>query len=159
MAVTMCMFLLTTVLLDQFKNNMERRRLLERLLLHDLLNLTGSLRGFAELLQDGTVPDKKNICRFLGEITERIIDEIETQLVIGAAENGDLRLELEPLYNMPFQEPLAAIYRHHKCAEQRTLIVVETLKAFMLESDPELLSRTLAQPDQKRVGSDAELRD
>ena len=90
MCVRLTLFQSTAILLDKFKSNMVRRHLLERLFFHDLINLNGSLRGFADLLQDNSTPDKRAVTQLLAETTERIIDEIETQRIISAAENGDL---------------------------------------------------------------------
>lgn len=143
MTVRLGLFLITTILLDKFKTNMERRRLLERLFFHDLLNLTGSLRGFTELLQDDALSDKQTVYQLLGETTERIIDEIETQRIISAAENGDLTVEMELFDARTFLDTLAAIYRHHKCAEQRSLAVAEGQASTLLQSDRELLTRIM----------------
>ena len=143
MCVRLVLFLSTAVLLDKVKTNMERRRLLERLFFHDLLNLTGSLRGFAELLQDNRLHDKVAVTQLLAETTERIIDEIETQRIISAAESGDLAVEYEYLQTQPFLEMLLSIYRHHHCAENRTLTLVEPVHNFLLKSDQELLTRIL----------------
>lgn len=41
-------------------------------------------------MQDNSTPDKRAVTQLLAETTERIIDEIETQRIIRAAENGDL---------------------------------------------------------------------
>jgi len=143
MSVRLVLFLSTTVLLDRFRTNMERRRLLERLFFHDLLNLTGSLRGFAELLQDNSMHDKAAVTQLLAETTERIIDEIETQRIISSVEGGDLAAEQEYLQSQPFLETLLSIYRHHRCAANRTLLLVEPPANVMLKSDQELLTRIL----------------
>jgi signal transduction histidine kinase len=143
MCVRLTLFLSTTILLDKFKSNMERRHLLERLFFHDLLNLTGSLRGFADLLQDNSTPDKLAVTQLLAETTEHIIDEIETQRIISAAENGDLAVKQEYLHTQPFLETLLSIYRHHHCAENRALSLAEPVNNCLLKSDQELLTRIL----------------
>ena len=143
MTMRLGLFLLVSILLDKFKSNLERRRLLERLFFHDLLNLTGSLRGFAELLQDEDLPDKQQVTKLLEEATERIIDEIETQQLLSAAEEGELTVEAEYLQTRPLLETLLAIYRHHRCAENRVLALSEPVNDFLLWSDPALLTRVL----------------
>lgn len=143
MAMRLAVFLMITTLLDKFKSNLERRRMLERLFFHDLLNLTGSLRGFAELLQDEELPDKQQVTRLLEEATERIIDEIENQQLLSAAEDGELAVETECLQTRPLLESLLAIYRHHSCAENRTLTLTESVNDLVLWSDPALLTRIL----------------
>jgi hypothetical protein len=49
MCVRLALFQSTAILLDKFKSNMVRRHLLERLFFHGLININGSLRGFADL--------------------------------------------------------------------------------------------------------------
>lgn len=143
MTVRLGIFLLVAILLDKFKSNVERSRLLERLFFHDLLNLAGSLRGFIELLQDGDLQDKQQVTKLLEETTEHIIDEIETQQILSAAENRKLTVDTESLQARPLLETLLAIYRHHQCIGNRNLILAEKVDDFLLQSDPALLTRIL----------------
>lgn len=143
MMVRLGSFLLVTILLDKFKSNVERSRLLERLFFHDLLNLAGSLRGFIELLQDGNLQDKQQVTRLLEETTEHIIDEIETQQILSAAEHRKLTVNAEYLQVRPLLDTLLAIYRHHQCIGNRNLILSEPVDDFLLHSDPALLIRIL----------------
>ncbi|MGK2943684.1 MAG: ATP-binding protein [Desulfuromonadales bacterium] len=143
MTVRLGIFLLVTILLDKFKSNVERSRLLERLFFHDLLNLAGSLRGFIELLQDGDLQDKQQVTKLLEETTEHIIDEIETQQILSAAENRKLTVNAEYLQVRPLLDTLLAIYRHHQCIGNRNLVLSEPVDDFLLQSDPALLTRIL----------------
>ncbi len=143
MMVRLGFFLLVTILLDKFKSNVERSRLLERLFFHDLLNLAGSLRGFIELLQDGDLQDKQQVTKLLEETTEHIIDEIETQQILSAAENRKLTVNAEYLQVRPLLETLLAIYRHHQCIGNRNLVLSEPVDDFLLQSDSALLIRIL----------------
>lgn len=143
MTVRLGFFLLVTVLLDKFKSNLERSHLLERLFFHDLLNLAGSLRGFIELLQNGDLQDKQQVTKLLEETTERIIDEIETQQILTAAESRKLTVDAGYLQVRPLLETLLEIYRHHQCIGNRNLILSEPVDDFLLQSDPALLTRIL----------------
>jgi len=123
MLVRFGFFLVTTLLVVRLVQSQRRRRLLERLFFHDLLNLAGSLRGFAELLQDDTLPDRTEIVQLLERTADRIIDEIETQQVVSSAESGELLLQAEPTSSCLLLQNLVSIYRFHPCAEGREIVL------------------------------------
>jgi len=123
MLVRFGFFLVTTLLVVRLVQSQSRRRFLERLFFHDLLNLAGSLRGFAELLQDETVPDHKEVAVLLERTADRIIEEIETQQVVSSAESGELVLQPEHTSGCLLLQNLVSIYRFHPCAEGREIVL------------------------------------
>jgi signal transduction histidine kinase len=68
----------------------KRRRTLERLFFHDVLNTAGGLRGLMELLCLD-IPDKlRDKAKFIHETLSHLVDEILFHKVVMAAENEEL---------------------------------------------------------------------
>lgn len=72
----------------------KRKRALERIFFHDILNKTGSLEGIYELLQNNVEPEKnKELIELSGEIIKDLSEEIILQKNLVAAESGDLEIK------------------------------------------------------------------
>jgi signal transduction histidine kinase len=143
MSVRLGFFLLTTWLVVILNRNIQRRRFMERLFFHDLLNLTGSLRGFAELLQSGDVADREEVAGLLEAAADRIIDEIETQQALTAAENGDLQVDRDFVQSRIILQVLVAIYAKHACCRDKSLVLDDSTVEVLLSTDQALLTRIL----------------
>ncbi|OHB24956.1 MAG: hypothetical protein A2X84_07415 [Desulfuromonadaceae bacterium GWC2_58_13] len=123
----------------------KRRQALERIFFHDILNLMGSVRGFAELLQTYNLENRQEIYQLIHEASMQVIDEIEAQRMLLAAESGNLRLQAELIEAEPFLSRLVEIYRYHQVAEGRTLAVAEASdpQPILFNTDRTLLGRIL----------------
>ncbi|MEJ2698159.1 MAG: ATP-binding protein [Desulfuromonadales bacterium] len=135
-------FLITTWVLSELRRSLSRRRALERIFFHDILNVTGSIRGFAELLQDDEVSDKEEIYALIRSAVEQSIDEIESHRVMTAAEHLELPVGPEPLHARELLEKVADLYRHQEVARERD-IVLDAVEDILFTSDPTLLTRVL----------------
>jgi len=142
MSVRFGIFLVTGVLLARLVEQQRRRRLLEQMFFHDLLNLAGSLRGFAELLQDENIPDRQGVAGLLEQTADRVIEEIEAQRLLTAAESGEIELQLEVTSGKLLLQTLASIYRFHPTAASRSIVLGECCDG-MLVTDQTLLIRVL----------------
>jgi len=94
----------------------KRRRSLERLFFHDIMNTLNSLQGCIELLNDAAPDNHKNLTALLENLSGKIIDDIEAQRELTAAENDELQVEwaeqsalnlLEDLKEMCDKNPVA----------------------------------------------------
>lgn len=72
----------------------KRRRVLERIFFHDILNLSGSLRGMISLLQsDNQKFMNADFISTIALLSDQINDEIMAQRQLLAAENNDLAVQ------------------------------------------------------------------
>jgi len=142
MGVRLGIFLVTSLLLARLVELQRRRRLLERMFFHDLLNLAGSLRGFAELLQDEVVRNRQEIAGLLERTADRVVEEIEAQRVFSEAESGELELTLEETSGHVLLQTLASIYAFHSTAENRRILLGECTPVAIV-TDQTLLIRVL----------------
>lgn len=76
----------------------KRKKVLEQLFLHDLLNSAGAARGFMELTHmTENLPELQELCGCAKEAVEVIIGEIESHRDLVHAEKGELEVNPEPV--------------------------------------------------------------
>ncbi|HEY7745363.1 MAG TPA: HAMP domain-containing sensor histidine kinase, partial [Desulfuromonadales bacterium] len=100
-------------------------------------------KGFAELLRDYDPVDKEDIFALIHAASERVIDEIQAQRTVAAAESRELRVHPETIRSGEFLRQLVEIYRRHEAAENRQLSLDPAVAEFALVSDRTLLGRVL----------------
>lgn len=122
----------------------ERRRLaLERTFFHDILNLVGSIRGFAELMEIDENADPLDISRRIQRASQRVIDEIDAQRVLLAVEKGELKIDNHMLVSGDLLKEVIDIYEGQEVARKRLLRIDTTSAHFSFVSDVTLLRRIL----------------
>lgn len=121
----------------------KRRRVLERIFFHDILNTAGVLRGVSELLEGATVDEMEELHEMVADLSVRLIDEIQAQKDLMAAENGELTTRRDVIDAVAFVNEQAAQYRSHYVAEGKTIAIAPDLPPVMFESDRRLLGRVL----------------
>ena len=122
----------------------ERRRLaLERTFFHDIINLVGSIRGFAELLEVDNQVDRLQISRRIQLASQRVIDEIDAQRVLLAVEKGEVIVDNHVLDSVQVLADVVELYEGQDVVRNRTMqIDTATVKAPFV-SDATLLRRIL----------------
>ena len=121
----------------------KRRQALERLFFHDILNIVGSIKSFAELLQDFQPADAEAICKLIQSAAEQTIDEIEAQRVLSIAENRELQVTPAPISSRMLLRQLQDLYRDHEVARGRNLVLASDCPDVVFASDRVLLGRVL----------------
>jgi hypothetical protein len=75
----------------------EKRRALEHLFFHDVLNTAGAIRGFCELFSKRSEDEADRIKNLIHQLSIRLIEEISAQKDLSDAENGDLAIRLSEM--------------------------------------------------------------
>ena len=71
----------------------KRKAALERTFFHDIMNTTGGLKAFVEYLKVAeNIGESKELIHEVDELTERLIDEINSQRILLSAENDAVTL-------------------------------------------------------------------
>lgn len=143
MVVRLAFFLLTAHLVSALKTAEHRRRALERIFYHDILNVAGSIRGFAELLQTHPDIEKKDIYHWLQVAAEQSIDQIENQRALASAEHGDLSVEPTVLNSIEIVRQVIQFYRHHPAGKHRDILLDRNAEGITFTSDQALIHRIL----------------
>lgn len=120
-----------------------RRRTLERVFLHDILNTAGSVQGLSEVMADAAANDMAILKDSVKHLADQLVEEISAQRDFLAAENGDLVVTPKAAYAADIADLVAKRYCHYSTAEDRQVIVLGADEPVVFRTDPTLLSRVL----------------
>jgi nitrogen-specific signal transduction histidine kinase len=123
----------------------KRRRILERLFFHDILNTVGSLYGFADLLTEIPLedPHAESIAKSIFQMSKNVIYEIQAQQELAAAESKDLVPSFEKLNSMQLLERVTQAYASHQTARDKEIVIDKTTVSVDFVSDQNLLKRVI----------------
>lgn len=121
-----------------------RRRALERIFFHDLLNTLGALSGYAQLMDGARPEDRQELSDALLRLTETMAEEIRAQRDLAAAESNDLAIRLENVEAREVLEQVAVQYRNHAVARGRKLTIGEPADSMTIRTDRRLLQRIVS---------------
>jgi len=121
----------------------KRRRALERIFFHDILNAASGVRGFAELLTIVGPEDLELVKQSLFNLSERLIDEINAQRDLTAAENNELSVHPAPINSMDLLQELASGNEHYVAASGCQLKIDPKSESLQFTGDQTLLRRVL----------------
>jgi K+-sensing histidine kinase KdpD len=93
-------------------SHLKRRKNLERIFFHDVLNTAGNIKGIADLiLQTHDQTEQRKLLKILSASSEQILEEIQTQRVISQAEDGDLIPRVENLNSLQVMDQVAGPFQ------------------------------------------------
>lgn len=121
----------------------KRRRALERIFLHDLMNTVLSQKLLSELLMDGKPQASVDIIRMIRSATMDLEKEIESQRDLVAAENNELVVRAAPLTSMSLLRDLANAYQRYGAIRKCDLRIDPRARNVFFRSDKVILSRVL----------------
>ncbi|MCG8700700.1 MAG: PAS domain-containing sensor histidine kinase [Bacteroidales bacterium] len=122
----------------------KRRRVLERIFFHDILNKAGSLSGIIDLVNNF---DDENLTdehlKIAGIISNEILEEIESQRLLMDAELGELEVQYEGISTKELIELIISVVKQHNVAKDKTIVIDGNFVDIRITSDPLLLKRVL----------------
>lgn len=125
-------------------SNEKRRQTLERIFFHDVLNCAGGISGLSGLL--GEVNDRDEIAELSNLIkrsADSLIEEIQMQRQLGAAEKGDLELKMSEIKSSELTREMKDLYANHELVKSKNIRIKESAEEFSFTSDRVLLRRIL----------------
>ncbi|MGE4489119.1 MAG: sensor histidine kinase, partial [Kiritimatiellales bacterium] len=126
-------------------SNEKRRKVLERIFFHDVLNTAGGVKGLADLLvQTGaSETEVRDIASMLSESADHLIEEINAQRMLSAAESGDLEVAVSDIHSLELFCRILRQFHSGSHALGKTLEVDARAEHVEFRSDPVLLRRVL----------------
>lgn len=123
----------------------KRRKALERIFFHDVLNTAGGVKGLADLLIQSELSEMeiKDISCMISESTDQLIEEVSAQRTLSAAENGDLRVSAQEVHSLELLCRIIRQFHSYSIARGKIIEVDAAAKHFDMISDPVLLRRVL----------------
>lgn len=120
----------------------QRRRALERIFFHDLLNTAGALSGLLEVLAESKSPPPEELA-LVHQLANELIDEVQAQRTLVAAERGELAVTAEPVQPAILLERFVDQYQRHPLGRDRRLALELSPEPMTLSTDPALLRRIM----------------
>ena len=120
-----------------------RRRSMERIFFHDVLNLAGGIRGLTEMLGQ-IVPDSvKGEFSILLNATESLVEEVLSQRDLVAAETNELTVIVKTVDTQDILRKLRGFYEHSPVAHGRIIALDQTSIGVGINTDARLVLRVL----------------
>jgi signal transduction histidine kinase len=130
-----------------------RRRELERIFFHDLLNAAGIVRATSDLMMDvyhsetedaaSLVEQSTTMVGLIQRVATRLVREIEAQKDFTQLERNEIEIEPTSLWSQALLAELIAGFRMHEVAQGRTLRLAPGSEDVQFTSDRALLSRVI----------------
>lgn len=121
----------------------KRRRILERIFLHDILNTAGGVYCYAELLKDAEIEETRDYSEVILDLSANLLDEIKAHKELTAAENNELTVRSQQLNSKKILESVIDLFENHDLTKNKKLMISENSKEAAFISDGVLLKRVL----------------
>lgn len=122
----------------------KRRKLLERIFFHDILNTISGMNIYIDLLKQITEgPRASKIVNSLESIYDTLIDEIQSQKMIVSAENGSLSTTKNLVNVAEFLDKLISQFVMLELSEGKQIKIVHSDPKLVIAADEAILSRVL----------------
>jgi len=134
---TYCLFAVTDI------GHEKRRRALEQIFFHDVLNSAGGLTGLAQMLGEAVAEELRDDMRLLEAGLHDLLEQVQAQKDLAAAEHSELAVKPVPLNPAAVLQEVVLLYENHLAARDRKLCLAPDPTTTELVSDPTLLKRVL----------------
>lgn len=121
----------------------KRRRALERIFFHDVINTAGGIKGFVEFIVNEDAYINKDDLLMIQEFSSQLLDEIMAQKDLIAAENNELKVDQVDINSMVFLKKMVLMYKGHEVAKGKHIRMSEGMEAVDFSSDPVILGRVI----------------
>jgi signal transduction histidine kinase len=120
----------------------KRRRLLEKIFFHDILNMAVGLKLLLGGLSNAGPGEARVIRKMTEEALERILDGIATQRDLTAAENNELILHPKRFKSLTFLRQLTLLHTQNNSREV-TVVLDPAAQEFFLNTDKTVFARVV----------------
>ncbi len=123
----------------------KRRKALERIFFHDVLNTATGVKGLADLIIETELSETeiKDLASMISESSDQLVEEINAQRMLNEAERGDLKVSVRPMHSLELMCWVIRQFYSASCAGSKELVVDEDADHFEFSSDPVLVRRVL----------------
>lgn len=125
-------------------SNEKRRKILERVFFHDIINTASGLQGLLHLLsEEPDSEDSKELIDLATVSADQLLEEILSQRSLVAAENGELVVKPEIISPLEILEDTRNSLIKHNVARNKHIEIVPKTYTLTLETDPVILKRVM----------------
>ncbi|KHK03817.1 sensor histidine kinase [Desulfovibrio sp. TomC] len=120
-----------------------RRRTLERLFFHDMLNTVGGIQGLMEFMVEEAPQELQADARLIYRAVSQLTDEISYQKQLLAAETNELETNITPLRSEDILDVVEATFQSGEQARDKRIERCDNCHDVIFYSDPVLLRRVV----------------
>ncbi len=126
-------------------SDLKRRRSLERIFFHDILNTASSFRVYLDLLRRSDLESdhRERLMERLATVCDMLEEEIEGQKIMVSAENGTLRAQRNLIESHALLLQSKRQAEGLQAAQDRTVVIAPFSESFSFVSDDALVKRIL----------------
>jgi signal transduction histidine kinase len=134
---------LFTIFAIQDIQDEKRRKVLERIFFHDILNTAGGLKGISELIQDAEANELEEYRIVLITLIEKLIDEIKVQRDLIFAESGELGINISQFDAIRLLNEVTDSFSQHHISKNKRVVLDNSPDINVIETDRVLLWRVI----------------
>ena len=128
-------------------SNQKRRQILERLFFHDILNIAGSIKGFADVLKstkhENADDDLFEYIDVMGQLSNQLLDEIISQRTLLSAESGELHVNISRISSEIILKETSTYLSVNGFAEKKKTKISKDSENVFFDTDVTLLKRVV----------------
>lgn len=133
-----------TVLSIEDISEKKRKRVLERIFFHDIINSAGGVSAFLDHLKQCDDPDMvKRFTEKASRMSNLLIEEIFEQKDLIAAENNELKVKVSSFSNIDILNETIDQIHYQRVARNKIIELEKNIKEIQLKTDRVLLRRIL----------------
>jgi len=122
----------------------KRRKNLEHMFFHDILNIATGVKYASQMLSKSSISEyTSSQCRKINRAITQMTEEIQAQKDFTKAEEGTLKLNVQPASSNEILTRIWDIYTEHPLCENRQISISEHSENFMFHTDSTILTRIL----------------
>ncbi len=121
----------------------KRRNALEKIFFHDLLNTAGGLQSISEIIECSAPEELRELRDIITSLSEQLVDEIQAQKELLAAERGELHVQLRKINSRDVIAKVISLYLKNHVCDGKTIQSAGACREVEFQSDMPLLLRVL----------------
>ncbi len=132
-----------TVVAMQDISDSKRRRVLERVFIHDLKNTLSGLIGWSEDLAEHAKGELENNASSIERLSRRLAGEVDYYRTLLEVEADDFEPRLQAALPIETIENVQSVFAHHHVLQNKSLVTIDPIADVSLRTDPSILERVL----------------
>ncbi|PKL82993.1 MAG: hypothetical protein CVV24_07180 [Ignavibacteriae bacterium HGW-Ignavibacteriae-3] len=127
-----------------FEDITERKQI-ERIFFHDIINTAGNLVNLVEMFNDEEIEpyEQQKLVKLFGEISKRIIDEINTHRHLVTSEKSKIRLNVRKIKSLDFLIKIVDTHNQTDLFDSHHIAISNDSENVVFDCDETLLGRVL----------------
>ncbi|NDV27419.1 ATP-binding protein [Desulfovibrio sp. JC010] len=122
----------------------KRKKNLERLFFHDILNLATGLRYASQMLcRNTSSSDTRKQCLKMDNTISQMVEEIQAQRDVSRAEDGSLKIPFKPVSSTGTLKKIRAMYSTHPLCVDRQISISNDCDELYFDTESTILIRAL----------------